>query len=352
MFKFAPYAIFLLLGNCYPLEAASKNDANEKKVRGSAPAVLWRLPENVASRDLFFGPGSKDRQPQGPFVFVEEVKSGTNPKFEVRDSKGVVWRAKLGEEVRPETAATRLLWAVGYFADEAYWVPEMVVRGLKELSRGQEFVSAGGVVREARLERKDPAQKKLGDWEWKENPFVGTRDLDGLRVLMALMNNWDLKTSNNAIYETGVELRYLVSDLGGTFGRTGSNFTRSKGDLNDYAQSKFIKRVSGKGVDFALDNRPFFITAVYLPYYLDRAEMEDVGKDVPLPHVEWIAYYLNQLSQSQLQAAFRAAGYSPQEVTAFVAATRKRIGELSTIREGGPGRTAAQTTKVIKPVGN
>jgi len=339
MFRLAPCAIFLLLGNCYLLEAVGKNDVNEQKVRHEKEPILWRAPQNIASMDLFYGPGSKESQPQGPFVFIEEVKSGTNPKFEVRDSKGVVWRAKLGEEVRPETAATRLVWAVGYFVDEGYWVPEIVVRGLKELSRGQEFVSAGGVVREARLERKDPTQKKIGVWEWKTNPFVGTRELDGLRVLMALMNNWDLKTSNNAIYEAGLEHRYLVSDLGGTFGRTGSSFTRSKSDLNGYAQSKFIKRVSGKGVDFALDNRPFFITAVYLPYYLDRAEMEAVGKDVPLPHVEWIAYYLNQLSQSQLQAAFRAAGYSPQEVAAFVSALQKRIGELRTIREGGPYRS-------------
>ena len=66
--------------------------------------------------------------------------------------------------------------------------------------------------------------------------------------------------------------------------------------------------------------------------------MEDVGKNVPLPHVEWIAYYLNQLSQSLLQAAFRAAGYSPQEVAAFVSAVQKRIDELRTIREGGPNR--------------
>jgi hypothetical protein len=115
-------------------------------------------------------------------------------------------------------------------------------------------------------------------------------------------------------------------------------FTRSKSDLNGYAQSKFIKRVSGKGVDFALDNRPFFITAVYLPYYLERTEMEDVGKDVPLSHVEWIAYYLNQLSQSQLLTAFRAAGYSPEEAATFAAVTKKRIGELGTIREGGPNR--------------
>ena len=39
----------------------------------------------------------------------------------------MIWRVKLGEEARPETAATRLLWALGYFADEAYLVPEMVV---------------------------------------------------------------------------------------------------------------------------------------------------------------------------------------------------------------------------------
>ena len=109
------------------------------------------------------------------------------------------------------------------------WFPKLVVEGLKELSRGQDLIFPGGVVHSARLERKIPAQKKTGEWEWKKNPFVGTRELDGLRVLMALINNWDLKSSNNAIYEVGGEQRYLVSDLGGTFGRTGSNFTRSKG---------------------------------------------------------------------------------------------------------------------------
>jgi hypothetical protein len=338
MFRLAPYAIFLLLVNCYSLEAASKNDANEKKVRRDTEPVLWRLPQSIASMDLFYGPGGREHQPQGPFVFVEEITSGSNPKFEIRDAQGVTWRVKLAAEARPETAATRLIWAVGYFADETYLVPTLVVQGLKDLSRGKELVLPGGVVRWARLERKIPGQKKVGEWDWKKNPFVGKREFDGLRVLMALINNWDLKPSNNAIYEVNGEQRYLVSDLGGTFGRTGSSFTRSKGDISDYTRSKFIKRVSGKGVDFALDNRPFFITAVYLPYYLDRAEMEDVGKDVPLPHVEWIAYYLNQLTQSQLQAAFRAAGYSPEEVAAFVAVTQKRIGELRTIREGGPNR--------------
>jgi hypothetical protein len=36
---------------------------------------------------------------------------------------------------------------------------------------------------------------------------------------MALVNNWDLKETNNAIYkEPGEEPRYVFSDLGATFG--------------------------------------------------------------------------------------------------------------------------------------
>ena len=340
--------LFVLVGNCSGLEGASKNDVTEKKVRRDARPVLWRLPERVSSRDLFYGPGGREHQPQGPFVFVKEDTDGSNPKFEIRDAKGTTWRVKLGEEARPETAATRLLWAVGYFADETYLVPKLMVGGLKELKRGQELVSPGGVVQSACLERKDSGQKKIGDWDWKNNPFVGKREFDGLRVLMALMNNWDLKASNNAIYDVNGEQRYVVSDVGGTFGRTGSNFTRSKGDIDDYSQSKFIKRVSGKGVDFYLASRPFFLTAVYWPYYQDRAEMEDIVEDIPLPHVEWIQLYLNQLSSKQLETAFRAAGYSDNEVAAFVSAVQRRIRELATIREGGPGRPVEQTTKVIR----
>jgi hypothetical protein len=96
----------------------------------------------------------------------------------------------------------------------------------------------------------------MGNWEWDDNPFVGTKELNGLRVMMALMNNWDLKTDNNTILEIGGrELRYLVSDLGGTFGKTGSSFTRSKGDMKDYAQSGFIKEISRVKVDFVLKSR-------------------------------------------------------------------------------------------------
>ena len=122
MSKLIVYGLFVLL-NCPVLVGAGKNDANEKKVRPDKEPVLWRVPQNIASIDLFYGPGGREHEPQAPFVFLKEETSGSNPKFEVRDARGITWRVKLGEESRPETAATRLIWAVGYFADETYLVP-------------------------------------------------------------------------------------------------------------------------------------------------------------------------------------------------------------------------------------
>ena len=73
---------------------------------------------------------------------------------------------------------------------------------------------------------------------------------------MALINNWDLKEINNAIYdEKGEGPRYVVSDLGATFGETGNTVTRSKSNPDDYAESKFIQKVKAEHVDFVLSSQ-------------------------------------------------------------------------------------------------
>ena len=88
--------------------------------------------------------------PVAPFTFIEEDKSGESPKFEVRDARGDVWKIKLGPEAQAETVATRLVWAVGYFAEEAYYADEVQVQNLPRLSRGMDYVF-GDVVRGARF---------------------------------------------------------------------------------------------------------------------------------------------------------------------------------------------------------
>ncbi|RPJ83549.1 MAG: hypothetical protein EHM18_13865, partial [Acidobacteria bacterium] len=191
--------------------------------------ALWRDRGDVAALDLQDGAGGKTRQPGTNFIFIKENKGGTSPKFEVVDENGVNWKVKLGHEAKSETAATRLVWAAGYHADEDYYRPQIRVQGMKPLSRGQEYVSDGGIVREARLERQGGGEK-VKDWSWYDNPFVGTREFNGLRVMMALINNWDLKEDNNAVHDaSGAEGRYAISDLGASLGRTGNSFARSRG---------------------------------------------------------------------------------------------------------------------------
>ena len=75
----------------------------------------------------------------GTFTFVSEDRTSSNPKFEVADGQGVEWKVKLGPEAQPETAASRFLWAAGYFADEDYYAAELTVKGLPTLQRGQKL---------------------------------------------------------------------------------------------------------------------------------------------------------------------------------------------------------------------
>ena len=316
---------------------APQVQASSSSATISAPASvpvrsggLWHDQDNIASLNLFYGPGGKEHQPAGIFTFVKEDKEGTSPKFEVIDDQGVQWKAKLGEEARSETAATRLVWAAGYFTDEDYYLPKLRVAKLPKLDRGNQFVSKSGVVRGVRLERKLTGQKKTENWSWFKNPYVGTKELEGLKIMMALMNNWDLKEVNNAIYEEqGEKPRYVISDLGATFGRTGNPLVRSKNNLRDYRRTKFIQKVKPEEVDFFLSSRPFFLTAVDVPNYVTRTKMQGIAKHISRTHAKWLGQLLGQLSTEQIRDCFRAGGYSPEEVAGFAKVVQGRIADLN-----------------------
>ena len=196
--------LFVLVVLSFPVAGTSQDKTNapeaKGQIAGSGPAVLWRSPENIASRNLLYGSGGKQNEPHPPFTFLKEDLDGTNPKFDVRDRDEVKWKVKLGDEARSETVATRFLWAVGYFTDEDYFLSDIRVEDMpRRLKRGQGLVEPGGLVQNVRLER-EPKGKKIGVWQWRHNPFSGTRELNGLRIMMALTNNWDLKNQNTAVY--------------------------------------------------------------------------------------------------------------------------------------------------------
>jgi hypothetical protein len=273
--------------------------------------VLWREPD-VASLNLFDGPGGPEGGPDlSQLTFVKEEKGGWSKKYRVKDAKGRVWVAKLGREAQSETAATRLIWAAGYMVETTYLAPRVTI-------------PTKGEFENVRFELRPEGVKRHGMWSWAQNPFSGSRELQGLKALMILLNNWDMKDENNVITaDGGGELLYTISDLGATLGKTGSGrlwaLKRSRSDPPGFAEDKFVEGVGPDG----------------------RVEFDFMGKntdlleDITVEQAQWVGQLLSRLSDGQLSDAFRAANYTPDEIRQFTAAVRGRINELNNLRPRG-----------------
>ena len=147
---------------------------------------------------------------------------------------------------------------------------------------------------------------------------------------MALINNWDLKEINNSVYQVkGERPRYVVTDLGATFGETGNTITRSKSNPEDYSKSEFIQKVTADHVDFHLSSRPFFLTAIDVPNYNKRTRMQEVVKNIPIADAIWLGKLLQPLSDDQIRDVFRAAGYNDKDVEEDATVVKQRIMDLT-----------------------
>ncbi|HEX6280523.1 MAG TPA: hypothetical protein VFZ49_10990 [Pyrinomonadaceae bacterium] len=279
-------------------------------------AVLWE-PVNVKQKDLFNGPGGTALRPNTrKITFIEKETSGNNLKYRIKDGSGRIWVAKIADESRPETAAVRLLWAIGYKTEINYLVPRLTI-------------PTKGTYNNVRLEAR-PANVTRGErWGWNDNPFVGTRELKGLKIMMAMINNWDIKNDNTAILNVGDERHYIISDLGSSFGKLAyssgflvNRFGRSVDRPAQYARSKFINGIDKEG----------FIDLAY------NSKHSGVMDDLTVEDAEWLGGLLGQLSNKQLNDAFRAANYNASERRILTNAFRARIRELQRF---GSGRAIA-----------
>jgi hypothetical protein len=274
--------------------------------------VLWRDPGDISQRNLLLGPGGEAMKPDLKRVtFIKEETGGYSTKYRVKDGSGRVWVAKVGPEAQSETAAVRLLWAIGYMTEINYLVPRLNIEGK-------------GVFENVRLEARPENIKRLDEWEWSDNPFKGTRELQGLIIMMALLNNWDIKDTNNKILlvrngNAGrSELHYIVSDLGATFGRVKTNaplvwrFRRNRNDPEDYSRDQFLEDVKGQSVSL---------------FY--KGKRQDLFDFITVRDARWLGSLLSRLSDSQISDAFRAANYTPAEVRMLTRAVRSRINELT-----------------------
>jgi hypothetical protein len=297
----------ILVFSLSPYALADKKDQKDKKAARGTP-VLWREPVDIASRNLYWGPGGQAMKPDlRKLTFIKEEKGGWSIKYRVRDAAGREWVAKVGKEAQSETAATRLMWAVGYQTEITYLAPRV-------------YIPTKGEFTNVRFEARPKQIKRLDEWEWDNNPFVGTREFQGLKVMMILLNNWDIKDDNNKVLAVrnestgGNELRYIISDLGATFGKTGSFITRSRNKPEDFVEAEFIDELKGSYVDFHYSGK-----------------RKGVFRDITIGQARWMGRWLSRLSNQQIRDAFRAANYSPEDVKMLAEGVRARITELLTL---------------------
>lgn len=288
----------------------SAADAQRSHTRSSDPgvngrAVLWHK-VHVADQDTYLGPGGARMQPDLSHIeFVEEEKGGYSTKYKIRDGSGNMWVAKIGKEAQSETAAVRLLAALGYYTEINYLIPTLTIPGR-------------GTFSNVRLEARPKNVKRGDNWSWGHTPFEHTPQMKGLMLMMAFINNWDMKSTNNKIFHTDGLDEYVISDLGATFGKTGFNslpiffrIGRSRNDPKGYAKAKFVNGTSD-----------YKVRVVY--HGKNRSRMHDFTKE----DARWIADLLVQLKEEQIRDLFRAANYSPGDIHILTQAVKKRIDEL------------------------
>ena len=301
-------ALALLLVFALTNLSLGQGKAKSEKVLPEGTRVMWREPADIATRDLFLGSGGETLKPDlSRITLIEKEKGGWSTKYRVRDGSGREWVAKVGSEAQPETAAVRLMWGVGFFADIDYLVPSVRINGLDTTFQNVRF---GARPKEI---------KRVDSWQWFSNPFTGKREFQGLKIMMAMLNNWDIKDDNNTILavrnEKGEnELRYVVHDLGATFGKSGGAFwqkTRNRNDPTGYAKANFIEKVTNDRVDF---------------HY--KSKQDKLFEDITVEDAKWMGHWLSQLSNRQIEDAFPRA-ITVRRTTAASRSISERIKELT-----------------------
>ncbi len=302
-------ALFALAILSLTVASAVAQDKDKKTAGPITNPVLWEEID-ASGLDLFNGPGGVAMRPDVSRVeFIKEETQGHNKKYRIKDAKGQIWVAKFGREAQPETAAVRLLYGLGYKTEINYLVPTLTIPGK-------------GTFENARLEARPENIERLEEWKWKDNPFVGTPELQALKIMMVFLTNWDLLDLQNKVIRVSnngnIEHHFIVSDLGATFGKLGNNnlpfffrLGRKTNDPGTWYEAGFVSGVKEGLIDFDF-----------------KGKGRDLMTDITVGQGRWLAQRLARLSDKQLDDAFRAANYTPDEIKLLRQGVRERTAEL------------------------
>jgi hypothetical protein len=273
---------------------------------------LWSEPRDIAQRNLLWGGSRQAEAPRDNDVYTVTAvdKTGYSPGYDVTGPDGREWDIKVGKEVQSEIVLSRILWALGYHQPQTFYVTNWQLSGTWKYE---------GEPARFRLQSD---HKSDGEWAWRENPFTGSRPLQGLVAINLLLNNHDLKTSNNRIYVLTVpgaepRRRYVVQDVGSSLGKPrGLPYVRgTRNDIDDYEELNLIRNING--------------ARVQLDY---RGQHGDILERLSPTDVVWGSELINRLSDAQLDDAFKAGGYEAEIRQRYIAKLRSKIREGLALR--------------------
>lgn len=326
----------LLLFLTAVMAAAAQNQytADRAMVQAAHPAVLWRAPGNISMENWTCGSAGCDHVPAPPFQFVKEDLEGTFPKLTVKDAKGRTWSVKFGGKVTPESFSSRFVTALGYLVEPSYFVASGKLERAEGLRRARHFVNPNGTLQRARFQLRDPKEMdfvKNGAWSLADNPFRGTHEFAGLRVLMMLLSNWDAKDSregeeeaNTAIFRVPgaqTEFEYSFFDWGSTLGRWGHLMRRTRSDCSGFADDTpdFVTGVTGNTVEFG---------------YSGKHEA-DVKTGITVDDLRWLVPYLSGITDNEIRAGLTASGATPRQTACWAESLRNRIQQVQAVARTG-----------------
>jgi hypothetical protein len=281
---------------------------------------LWVDP-GTEPRDLFWGVGGQKYAPtpDAVYAFKERDAAGFSTKYTVKDPEGTEWNAKIGPEAQTEVLLSRVLWGLGYHQQPLYYLPSWTME-----ENGQK-----STISEARFRPKLKEFERLDEyWWWQQNPLVGTRELNGLLVVLLMFNSTDLKNDNNSTYVfkepvEGATRWFVVRDLGAALGDTGKLYPK-RNCLECFERHGFISAVDGDRIEFDYSGRHQELLSMIRP-----------------ADVRWAAERMAHLTDKQWHDAFRAANYSADDTQRFINKIKEKVADAAALR----ARPADQATR-------
>jgi hypothetical protein len=302
----------------------------------------------IQRRQLLARAGFQIRIPDRPWPpldecrYLPDVPSGTTPKFDCVFPGGETLKVKYGgdPELHAEVAASRVLIALGYGADEMRFVERIRCYGCPRLPFLTEVITASipalGLDRLPRderytdfswvtVERKPPMRAvETADregWAFWELAHMDGPEVDAMRLLAVFLAHWDNKAENQRLVcvdDACTETLAMLHDVGATFGPYKVNLTGWR-DRPIWA-----------------DRRRCFVSMKALPWAgatFQDVEISEAGRAL-------LASRFEALSDDQVRQIFRDARFpqfhsgtaDERDLDAWVAAFRSRVDQIASAR--------------------